>query len=226
VFNLEFEIKIGEDKRSRENYIHNMYGDILEILPSKKEASFLQLIGSFTLRQTYISTFGYIAITEEMIKEIQIKFKKLGIQEFLELEAGTGFLTKVLNDSGFKGVGLSLEIPKDKHHWGLKPSPIYEYCLEKNLLILGDITKQKMNIPELVLVSWIPPDGGEEVIQFFKNNKTPSYFAVIGEDGGCTDSAKFREWLDNEFRCIDEIEEYQSFYGIYDRFKIYEKRKK
>jgi hypothetical protein len=208
--------------------IESIYDPLLNELPSMFGRTFSRILGSFTARKVYIKKYGFTALTKEFLAEIEEEFSKRGIQEFLELQAGTGFFTKVLNDYGFVGKGITLEIPANDHHWGLSRSPIYKHCVQNNLLVFRNIEDiQNETIPELVISSWIPYERGEEVINFFNNNSLPEYYLVIGEGfGGCTANDNFHEWLDDVFERVHVFETYKSFSGIHDSVILYKKKEK
>jgi len=229
-FDFDFDLMMYSNTNEANNFIGKLYDPLLNQLPSKNSAEFRKMINSFGLRQKYISKFGYIALTKELMEEIVSKFHELKIDKFLELEAGSGFFTKVLTDYGFIGTGITLDIPEDPNanHWGLQKTEIYDYCLNNNILVLSDIRKIEVNpLPEMVITSWIPYGGGQEVISFFEKNGLPNYYTIIGEGrNGCTASDNFFDWVDDNFECIHNILSYESFMGINDQVLIYKRRLK
>ncbi len=202
------------------------YDKLMSKLPSSTNDDFIELLNSFMQRSGYIEKFGFVPLTDEFLGELISKFKKLRVKNFLELGAGTGFLTKVLNDYGLPGIGISLEIPEAKHHWGLSPSPIYNYCIENNLLQLGDMTEIQVEVPDLVVSSWVPLGGGHEVMEFMQKNGYPEWYLLIGEgEGGCTGSETFNSFVEDNFDCVYRFSTYRSFAGIHDKALLYCRRR-
>jgi hypothetical protein len=188
------------------------------------EAHFGDYLESFEMRREYIKDFGYIYLTEVFMKEMVKVCEKYNLTNFIELGAGTGSFTKVLNDYGIKGKGLTLSLNNKDDNWGMSPSPIYDYCLDNALLILDDMRESNIKLPELVISSWIPYRGGDEVQAFFANNDLPEYYLVIGEGyGGCTASDNFFDFLDENFKEIYTFEKYKSFPAIYDQAILYKR---
>jgi len=179
---------------------------------------------NYTFRLEYIKRYGYVLITQEFLRELDQVFTKHNIHKFIELGAGTGFITKVLTDLKYKCYGITLEI--EENHWGLSRSPMYEYCLNKRLLTLGDLNNIIIeHLPELAISSWIPYEGGEETINFFKNNGLPEYYLLIGEGPyGCTSSDEFFDFVNSYFEEIYTFQDYTSFDLIRDNAILYKKK--
>jgi len=222
------DLNIGREEANM--LVDKLWDPLMNNLPSKNDTGFDSVRFSYYARKNYIGKFGFALLTKEVIDEIEEIFNKLNIKEFLEIEAGTGFLTKVLNDRGFAGKACSLPIPEDaggaKKHWGLTANKMYRYCIETDTLRLKDIRELNTKIPKIVISSWIPYRGGEEVIEFFELNSFPEYYMVIGEGwGGCTASDEFHEWLDENFEEVKTVNSYKSFNAIWDKIEIYKRRK-
>jgi hypothetical protein len=224
--NLDWDFEIDHVKA--EAKVAELYQPLLRNLPSRFEPEFRSFLESFVARKIYIQHFGFVALSRELMVDIRNKLEALGIKNFLELQAGTGFFTKVLNDYGFIGKGITLEIPEEGHHWGLTRSPIYDYCVTHNLLEFEDLENiVGHSIPELVISSWIPYEHGDEIIKFFKWNNLPEYYLVIGEgEGGCTANDNYFKWLENNFEMIHLFEEYKSFFAIHDTMVLYKLKEK
>jgi len=198
----------------------------LKRLPSTLFMNFQKIKGSFDGRRDYISHVGFPLLSYEFQFELQAQFKDLGIKTFVEIEAGTGALTTMLNNSEVTGRGYTLDPDSCEHNWGMKKSPVFEYAREQGWLEFADIRKLKLQeAPDIIVASWIPYEGGEEVLEFFDNNPESDYFMVIGEGyGGCTANDKFHDWLEDNFKHIWTSRHYQSFYAIHDSVEIYRRK--
>ena len=207
--------------------VDSLWDPLMDNLPSKTNEDFQKVKVGWYTRKIYIAKFGYVLLTREIVDEIEEIFDDLNIKEFVEIQAGTGFLTKVLNDRGFAGKAYSLPIPKAKRHWGLTVSKMYSHCVETDILRLIDIRDLRVKIPKMVISSWIPYKGGKEVIEFFESNSLPEYYMIIGEGyGGCTASAEFHGWLDKNYKEFELVRNYERFLAIHDNIIIYKRRAK
>jgi hypothetical protein len=123
-----------------------------------------------------------------------------------------------------------LEPEGDGKHWGFNiHNKFCQYSAAADLLEFKDIRDLKIddNV-DLIVASWIPYEGGDEVIEFFENNSEniPEYFLLIGEgEGGCTANDKFFGWLGSNFEEKYTFKQFVSFSAIYDSCILYKRRK-
>jgi hypothetical protein len=202
-----------------------------EKLPSEYSKEIQLLSNSFTARKEYISKVGFALLTQEFIFTLLNSFADKDIKTFVEIEAGTGALTTVLNNSNrVSGVGYTLEIPEEKHHWGLTTSSwFYANSSLSETLKFQNIKKLKLDYkPDVIIASWIPYEAGEEVIEFFNNQLPqyyPEYFLLIGEGpGGCTANDEFFDWLEENWEVVPTEYSYTPFFGIYDSPVLYKSK--
>ncbi len=195
-------------------------------LPSHTELNFSTIRSSYVGRKQYIARMGFPLISKEFALEIKEEFESRGIKSFVEIEAGNGALTILLNQMNLSGVGYTLDPDSGEHNWGMKKTEIFNWARSQSLLKFKDIRELQLpETPDMIMASWIPYEGGDEVIEFFDNNSTSEYFLVIGEGwGGCTANDNFHEWLDNNFVEIWQSREYKSFYAIYDSVILYKRK--
>jgi hypothetical protein len=223
------EIDAFMDLQNREEarkVILSLYGNLMDQKPSKFDSDYRRVLNSFGARKVYIECFGFMAITKEFLNELKTVLEDKNIHQFIELQAGTGFFTKLLNDEGFEGIGYTLSIDPGEYNWGMKSDGMYDFNISKSFLKIADIRNLYIDLPELVISSWIPYEHGEEVIEFFTNNTLPKYYMVIGEgEGGCTANDTFHEWLNNNYEQEHQFETYDSFGGIYDNCILYKLKK-
>ncbi len=197
-----------------------------ENLPSNKSNEFNELKYSYQGRKQYIAEIGFPVLTKEFIKELASILKEKDINNFVEVDAGTGALTLALNHQDISGIAYTLQIPGEENHWGINPkSPVYKKTQELGLLNFGDVSNLKLKeVPDLTIASWIPYKGGQEVISFMESNPS-QYFLLISEGrGGCVASDEFFDWLEEHYNCIWASSEYKPFDAIYDQVELYEKR--
>ena len=200
-------------------------------LPSAYSQEIQDLSASFSARREYISHVGFPLLTQEFLIALVNDFVDRDFKTFIELEAGTGALTHILNNSGkLSGTAYSLEIQEGKRHWGLETSsPFYAAASISEELQFKDIRKLILDSkPDIAIASWIPYEGGEEVIEFFDNQSPqnrPDYFLVIGEGpGGCTSNDAFFDWLETNWDLVEHDYPYTKFDGIYDYPALYKSK--
>ncbi len=208
--------------------IPTMFTEDLKDLPSKFSEDFGMLKESFRARKEYIAHVGFPLISKEFASELKEIFIDLEIDSFAEIEAGNGVISTLLNNLGFEGKGYTLDPDTIKHNWGIQKSPIFERAREQQLLEFINIRKLKLKTaPDIIVASWIPYEGGDEVLEFFNNHSDnqSEYFMVIGEGhGGCTANDEFHDWLDNKFEHIWMSKSYEPFMCIYDSVCIYKRK--
>ncbi len=216
------------EPQEAEEIIDQIWSPLMDKVPSMQTSGFKKVQKSFSCRRAYISKFGYVLLSAEVLEELSSEFKKRNINSFIELGAGTGFLTKVLVDRGHPGIGYTLPIPSEpkENHWGLNHSEIYKFCLDNELIELGDIQNlENISIPDVIISAWVPYGGGQEVQHFFDANGYPEWYIVIGEgSGGCTANDEWHDWLDSNYQFDSAVSSYQSFNGIYDTIEFYKKK--
>jgi hypothetical protein len=203
----------------------SLYSHDLKQLPANHEIlSVTDNMGGVLARREYIKLIGFPLLTRDFRAELTDVLTDKGIKSFVEIEAGNAPISILLDQEGFHGKAYTLDPDGMKHHWGIEKSPVFEYAHNKGLLEFADIRELTLKeIPDLVVVSWIPYRGGEEVIKFFNNqSRLPEYFMVIGEgEGGCTASAKFFDWLNDTYEEDYRFEDFVSFDAIYDNCVLY-----
>jgi len=194
--------------------------------PALQSDDFDELLSSWHGREKYIENIGYAPVSREFCEALRRDLQGFGVQRFVEIVAGSGYMTLLLNRMGFEGVGYTLM--KDNGHF--ENSPYYREVQKAGCLIDQDITTLVCDeAPDMVLASWIPLGGGEEVMAFFENQwhrgiDTP-LFVLIGESpGGATASDAFFDWLERHFDEAGRNEAYTPFDNLHDAC-VYYKRK-
>jgi hypothetical protein len=226
---IKNEFDLNEDQKKE--IVDGVFSEITpEKLPSRFSKDFDRLMNSFVLRKVYTTTIGFALLSQEFANELHNILFQYGIRTFVELEAGNGSLTILLNNIIFDGKGYTLKPCGGGKHWGFNPDNKFcQQALKNNMLEFKDIRNVKIdNNIDLIVASWIPYQEGEEVIEFFKNNSKniPEYFLLIGEDeGGCTAGDEFFEWLCDNFDRAYTFKQYMSFNAIYDECILYKRKK-
>ncbi len=207
--------------------LEEMYPADLKRLPSMAYRDFGILANSFVGRREYHSHVGFPLLTWEFQRELEEQLHDLEIDTFVEIEAGTGALTTVLNNSNVVGKGYTLDPDTCRGNWGMEKSPIFDHARDMGWLEFQDIRDLELShTPDIIVASWIPYRGGEEVIEFFNNQEHNSeYFMLIGEGrGGCTANDTFHGWLEENFDHVWTSLRYASFDAIYDKAVIYRRK--
>lgn len=192
---------------------------------SETDPSFKKLRNSFLSRKKYIDKMGFSLFTREFLIELKTVMDQKNISEFVEVYAGYGTFTLFLNQLGLAGKGITF---KPDGNWGLTPDNI---ILEKNLelkhIIFHDIANIHIANRDMIVASWIPYRGGQELITFYNNHPRDyfPYLLLVGEGyGGCTSSDEFFDFLDENFDEEYHFENFQRFDAIYDRCILYKKK--
>jgi hypothetical protein len=227
IIKREFELMPEE----KEEFINDLYPEIVpDKLPSRFSKEFKSFKTSYVLRGTYTNNIGFALLSQEFAYELREVLPEYNIRTFVELEAGNGTLTILLNNIVFDGKGYTLKPADDGKHWGFKSDNRFcEQALSTNLLEFKDIREVTIdNNIDMIVASWIPYEGGQEVIDFFESNSEniPDYFLLIGEgEGGCTASDDFFDWLGSNFEEEYIFKQFVSFEAIYDSCILYKRRK-
>ncbi len=204
-----------------------LYPGDLKSLPSIEDEDISILKHRYYGRREYIKHLGYTLLTKEFASELQEIFKDLNINSFVEIEAGAGALSVLLNNVGLTGKGYTLDPESGEDNWGMGQGEIFQHARSSGMLEFADIRELELqHKPDIVVASWIPYMGGDEVIEFFKlQDEVPEYFLVIGEGySGCTASDEFHDWLEDTFEEVWESETHTSFSTIHDSVKIFKKK--
>jgi hypothetical protein len=223
-------ITTNTDNLMRDIPLDGLFKDLtVEGLPSKYNSEFIRLKESFVSRRKYTREISFALFCQEFAMELQMKMEELNIKNFIELKAGNGTLTLLLNNLGLTGIGYTLSPDGGDAHWGLSiDNKYFKEMTKKGLLKTQDITEAKISDnTDMIVASWIPYHGGQKTIAFFENNSEnlPEYFLLIGEDeGGCTSSDEFFEWLYTNFEIEYDFEHFERFEAIYDSCILYKRR--
>ncbi len=228
--NLENMMITEEEFKAKVDIFDLFRGDLaLDKLPSNKDQTFKVIKESYLGRRAYVEHLGFPLLSKEFAYELKEAFEARDINTFVEIEAGSGALTTLMNNLNFRGVGYTLDPAEIKHNWGMKTSPISEHALQQGNLKYQDIRTLEISpdeVPDVIVASWIPYEGGDEVIEFFEiQEQVSEYFLIIGEGyGGCTASDEFHDWLDQNYNDIWSSSEYKPFESIWDSVILYQRK--
>jgi hypothetical protein len=196
--------------------------------PSIKNPDFQNFKEDYRARIEYIKQFGFVLFNQEFVNELEIELDHRKIKSFIETGSGYGTFTRILNNIGLTGKGYTLRLPEDpnKSHWGLIINPIYARGIESGEVIIGDLNEIKGDSStDLIVSSWVPLGGGQEVQTYFNNNYYPKWYLVIGEGcGGCTGSYSYHNWLDQNYEIDYIFKNYQPFSMIHDNPILYKRK--
>jgi len=218
---MKFTIWEPEEAQKKFN---ELWDTSLVELPSQENPDFIEFKEDYRARQEYIKHIGFTLFNAEFADELDIELKLRGITTFVETGSGYGAFTRLLNNIGFKGKGYTLRLPENpnENHWGLKINSIYTETVKSGETILKDLNEVRDEKPDLILSSWVPLEGGEEVQAFFENNSYPMWYLVIGEGlGGCTGNDDYHVWLDKHYNKDHRFDTFVSFDMLYDNAILY-----
>ncbi len=224
--NLDARFKMYEEREAL-RLLDKLWSWDLKKLPDANDPDYIEVRDNMMMRTWYIRRFGFALVSKQFSDSITQVFNENKIGNFVELMAGTGFITKILLNQGFQGKAITLEIPDDKDHkgihWGLKKTPVYKQLVDSGDMILGDITEMEPMESDCVVVSWIPQGAGY-VVKDWCEKTSCEYLVVIGEGyGGCTADDDFHDYLENEFKVQKRIY-IDSFACIHDDCILYKRK--
>jgi len=220
VFNKQ-EVSIEEAKELL------LKGQIPDEVDNRRLGSFD--IASYTFRSDfYTKNFGFALLTKKVLREISDVFEKYNLISFVEIYAGTGYLSRLLNEKiGCVGTGYTLDLNPVVNYGFDKNSAMISDNLNKNYLAFKafeDLSPSELNV-DVLIASWIPYDCNQG--QSFKKMQDllPKHFLLIGEGyGGCTADDEFFDWLDEVYEEEYVFKSYIPFDGIYDDIILYKKK--
>lgn len=195
---------------------------LFEIPEDKSFSLSFSSIGLSLMRDAYILDYGFVAITKKFIKDLSSILQN---EKVLEIGAGTGFLSSILNKSGIDITPVDLHVNeggKFNNNYGFKK-------LHTSVLETDGIKYLKSN-PHFstILLVW-PPLGEELATEVLLNMKSGQKLIYIGEgSSGCTASASFFENLKSTTILNKELTEkanrnFKRFPLMHDKVYVYEK---
>jgi len=173
-------------------------------------------------RWNYIEKNGFVIWHDELIDELKNILNKYGLKTFVEVYAGTGHLTRLLNNIGVNGKGYTLD-PGEFDLYGFNNKNEFTVqCIEDGILEYKDILCMNVNEfdKDLLVMSWIPLGGGDEILSRIYMHKTPEYILHIGEHYGCTGDDDINDYLNEKCEVVYEFEEHINFPGANDRMEL------
>jgi hypothetical protein len=178
-------------------------------------------------RWEYIEKNGYVLWHDDLIKELKNTLNEHNIKTYIEAYAGTGHLSRLLNDIGVSGKGYTLD-PKDMDSNGFTNQNEFAIkCIEDGILEYKDI----LDVPndefnkDMLVLCWIPYEGGDEILEHLKSHTCPKYILHVGEGyGGCTGSDELNDYLHEHYDIVYDFKEHVRFNHIRDNIELLIKR--
>jgi len=167
-------------------------------------------------RDDYINNYGFYLVNDKFINITDKLFRN---NKILEVGAGTGFLSKLLQDVGLDVTPTDKSIENNQYGFSKKHTDIIEVDSIKHL-------KDNNSKYDMVIMSW-PDYSSSFANNILKNMTQGQILMYIGEGyGGCTANDDFYDKLEN---CASLLEKETSLYkpanlawfGIHDRVKLY-----
>jgi len=179
--------------------------------------------GVTSSRWTYIEENGYVLWHDDLIGEMKDVFEKYDIKSYIEAYAGTGKLTRILNDIGVSGKGYTLD-PGDFDANGFTNKNEFTIqCLEDGILEYKDI----LDVPndefnkDMLVLCWVPYMGDSKIMSHIKSHRMPKYLLHIGEGyGGCTGGDELNEHIIDNYDVIHDFKEHVRFDHIHDNIEL------
>ncbi len=196
-------------------FMEKLYPAIeLDALPSWHDKDFQSMIfGKGALmkyRSFYVQRMGFMLYYKEFIEILDKFLQAIKANTFVELDAGNGILSLLLKRLGYEGKGYTLPPKKSQSSSGKSLNVFEKEAVESGALVYQDIRELYLQeTPDVVLASWIPYMGGDEVIEFFEHQWErgikPQYFVIIAEGYGATGCELFLDWLDMHFERVETL---------------------
>lgn len=169
---------------------------------------------SLTYRDEIIDLSGFVFLSKEWVEPLS---KWIGNRKCLEVMAGTGSLSKSLQDYGVNIIATDII---DDSYFQCREWEDKRWTDIEQISAVDAIEKYGKDV-DIVIMSWPPyqrPDGYEALMKMREIN--PDLIMIyIGEtEGGCTaddDFFEVAEYIDDE--SFDEaVKEFKSSFGIHD----------
>ena len=163
------------------------------------------------LRDTIISKFGFAIPTEQLVQRL----KKLS--PIVDMGAGTGFITKLINEAGGQSAAYDLYPPNLVENR-------YGFNRTFGLVRAGNEDSLKYHPCSTLLLSW-PPYNGDFGYKCLTHPKWYGRHVVyIGEnDGGCTGDDNLHLELNSKWTLLETIR-IPVWHGIHDKAFIYKRK--
>lgn len=197
------------------------------VLPDINDPEVQEIIYGFRARIVYIKKFGFVLLTSQFQEEVKKIANIYNIHSFLELGSGTGTFSKFLQNIGLTGTGYTLELHDDisKNRYGLASTDIYKECVQDGTILVQDMLDVIHDDPyDMAVATWVDINGGHQHMTFFEKNGIPKWYLTINEEGGCTGSEEYYDWLHANFVEVHTFKEYKPFSGVWDSAVLWTKK--
>lgn len=195
------------EKKIRENLVLLKQKKIPQNYPEE----FLKDRTLILKRPEYIKLQGFTLLTDDWVS---ILAKWIGDRKVLEVFSGCGSLAKCLKD---KGIDIKAT---DNFEWKDKWNALW-YDVEE-LDAIGAI--ERYNDVDIILMSWAPlnSDIDYKSLEKMREVNPNAVMLILGEFGGCTNSQKFVDSLNEiEDEIVTEINRaYISWPFVHDKFTL------
>ena len=166
----------------------------------------------YTARQLLVDNFGFYVPTAEFVFELKKIHKKVN-KPILSVGCGSGYLERVLINSGVETIATDLYIKDNRYSWGSTIWMPQAECISAQ-----DAIKKYPGCP--VLMSW-PCYDKDWSYDAIKEMTKDQYLIYIGESfGGCTGTDAFHLELFDNFTDSEIRVPAVQFRGIHDRVHI------
>jgi len=157
---------------------------------------------SFMVRATWIHSFGFPVVIDETIDGL------LPFGPFVEVGAGTGFLSRLLALAG----GDSIATDAGTGEYG------FSHGAWREIQVLDGAAAVRAYPDRTVLMSW-PSLGDSWCEEVVAAMRPGGLLAHIGERGGCTGTEAFDEMLSDRFEPVARVA-LPVFGGLHDRLDV------
>lgn len=189
---------------------HKIRDDILDnnIIPDRYPESIIDdFVGSFRLREDYCKYISWCLVSNSWIDPLYNIIKG---SNCIELYAGRGILSKLLQDRGLKIEAY------DDFSWNYRN---YQFTDVINKDALAVVKEYKSNL-DYILMSWVPYQDStiNKVAKAIKKYHPETTIIWIGEDyGGCNGTDKFFEMTREVNELWEVNDNFQQWDGLHDR---------
>lgn len=187
-------------------------------VPEDISLNFLNSLNSYFFREYAIRNMGFALITRRFVKGLA---KYIGSKKCLEILAGQGCLSKVLQDEGIDVIAT------DDYSWSNRLNLNNTWTNVENMDCLEAIRKYGQDV-SYIICSWIPYGSpiGYDILKVMDEVNPNCKLIVIGEGpSGCTADDTFFENLEEIDTEEEFVKDFRSWSGIRDYVSIVKLKK-
>lgn len=196
-----------QDVTTLKNFTSKQNNEIDKILEITKTFKNMK---SYSLRLKYITQFGFVLPTKQLINKLSKE------EKVLEVCCGTGFLSKLLELNNVNIIATDLYDIKINKYFTIDTSFI-------DIEYIDACSAIEKYHDRTILASWLPANRTLDFDIYKKMKSKQKLFLISEPMFGCTGSDEGFQYLKNNFKILDQIK-IDTFYGINDSCYVFQKK--